>query len=118
MLFLVIPTIALLLLLFLLFLLLLFLLTLCARFMVHSSPSAIQAQHPAIENANNCSWKYGQPKHYDQDGQDRGSDPESLLSEDNIAELNSSIGEDALRLVSKDGRSEYVFVYTTPWEYQ
>ena len=92
----VIPTIALLLLLFLLFLLLLFFLTICARFMVHSSPSAVQAQHSTVENANDCSEKYGQPKHYEQDSQDRGPDPESLRIENDITELNCSIGEDAL----------------------
>ena len=52
-------------LLFLLFLLLLFLLTFCARLMVHSSPSAVQAQHLAIENANNCGEEYGQPKDHE-----------------------------------------------------
>lgn len=94
MLFFMIPTIALLLLLFFLFLLLLIFLTLCARLMVYSSPSAVQAQHPAIENANNCSEKHGQPKHYEQDGQDRGPDPESLRIEYNVAKLNCSVGED------------------------
>ena len=96
MLFFMVPTIALLLLLFLLFLLLLFFLTLCTRFMVHSSPSAVQAQHLAIENTKNCREEDSQPKHYKQDGQDRGPDPESLRIEDNIAEFDCCIGEDAL----------------------
>ena len=78
MLFFMIPTIALLLLLFFLFLLLLIFLTLCARLMVYSSPSAVQAQHLAIENAKDGREEYGQPKHHEQDSQDRGPDPESL----------------------------------------
>lgn len=95
-LFFVFPTIALLLL-----LLLMFLLALCARLIIHGSPSAVQAQHLAIENANNCSEKDGEPQHYEQDSQDRGPDPESLRIEDNVAELNCGIGEHSLRLVSK-----------------
>jgi hypothetical protein len=91
-LFFVFPTIALLIL-----LLLLFLLALCARLIIHASPSAVQAQHLAIENANYCSKEHGQPKHYEQDGQDRGPDPESLRIEDNVAELNCGIGEHSLR---------------------
>jgi hypothetical protein len=101
MLFLVLPTIALLLLLLLLFLLLLFLLTLCARLVVHSSPSAVQAQHLAIENTKNCREEHGQPNHHEQDGQDRGPDPERLRVEDNIAKLDSGVGENTLEFVSK-----------------
>ena len=83
-----------LLLLFLLFLFLLCLLTLCARLVVHNSPSAVQAQHLAIENAKDGREEYGQPKHHEQDSQDRGPDPESLRIEYNVAKLNCSVGED------------------------
>ncbi len=54
-----------------------------------------------MENAKYRREEYGEPKHHEQDGQNRGPDPESLRIEDNIAELNRRIGDHALVSISK-----------------